>query len=304
MKINKKIKIFITGGSGFISQHLIKRLLKNPFYEIILLQSTKSNKNFNLNKNVKYYFYDKKKFNLYSCLLKERPNLVINSAGCFISEHQKKDLETLIKSNVIFGIRLLEAMKEAGIKNIINTGSYWEQYYQDGTYHPVNLYASFKKAFQDILQYYVEVHDFRAITLRLYDVYGPNDKRKKIMPLLQAHIGSNRILNMSPGKQYIDFIYIDDVVNSYIKAINFIFKNNVPINEHVDVGSGKSIQLVKFVSLFEKIYNKKIKVNFGGRSYRKREIMKAKANIRKTKKILHWQPKVTIKQGLNKIKNS
>lgn len=304
MKINKKIKIFITGGSGYIGQHLIKRLLKNPFYEIILLQSTKSNKAFISNKNVKYYFYDKRKFNLYSCLSEIKSDIVVNFTGYFISEHQKKDLEKLIKSNIIFEIRLLEAMKEAGIKNIINTGSYWEQYYQDEKYHPVNLYASFKKAFQDVLQYYVEVHDFRAITLRLYDVYGPNDKRKKIVPLLQSHIGTNKVFDMSPGKQSIDFIYIDDVIEGYIKAIDFIFKNGKPISEFADIGSGKPIQLIKFVQLFEKIFNKKVKVNFGGRLYRRREVMVTKANIIRTKKILHWQPKITIEQGLYNIKNS
>jgi nucleoside-diphosphate-sugar epimerase len=300
-----KYKIFITGASGYIGQQLVCKLINNSSYSLLLLQSIKSNRNFISNKKVKYYFYNKKGFNLKKIFLKEKPDVVIHlAAKSFIDEYKKNDLEELINSNIIFSINLLDAMRQSGIKKIINTGTYWEQYYQNGKYHPVNFYASFKKAFQDILQYYVEVHDFRAITLRLYDIYGQEDKRKKIIPILLKNIGTRKLINMSEGEQYVDFIHINDVILSYSKSIEYVLKNKIPQNVSVDVGSGKPIKLKQCILLIEKIFQKNLMVNLGARPYRQREVMKVKANLKEAKRIINWKPTISIQKGLNMIKES
>lgn len=293
-------KVFITGSSGYIGQQLTSYLLKKG-YQCCLLQNKRSKRLKGKNVNVKYIYYDDDKFDLTVCLKKEKPDVIIHLAGYFVAEHRKEDIEPIIESNITFGVKLLEAMKNSGISRIINTGSFWEEYYQDKVYSPVNLYAACKKAYQDIIQYYVEVWNFSVITLRLYDIYGPNDPRIKIIPILIKHLSSNKILEMSFCEQYLDFVYIDDVVMAYYRAIQSIFTSNRFNNEIVDIGTGKSIQLKSVVRLIEKIYNSKLSIRFGGRPYRIREVMSVKANIEKTKQLIHWKPKIYIEQGLKKI---
>lgn len=297
------IKIFITGSSGYIGQCLIKKILNETNYSLVLLQGKNSEKIF-FGKRIKYYYYDNLDFDIYNCLRKTKPDVVIHLAGHSVTEHKKDDLSSLIKANIIFGTNLLDAMKENGVSKIINTGSYWENFYQDGEYHPVNLYSSFKKCFFNILQFYVEVFGFSAITLKLYDVYGPGDKRKKIIPLLIETATNNNKLDMSLGKQYVDFVYIDDVICGYINAIKYIMKSNKSDNLSVDIGSAKPIQLKKLVLLIEKNVDKKININFGGREYRLREVMNPKANIEYTKKLLGWYPKIFINDGLKIVIDS
>jgi len=181
--MSKDLKICITGSSSYIGQSLIRRILDTTDYLLVLIQGKNSPRVF-LDKKIEYYFYDDLDFNLYDCLENSKPNLVIHLAGYSVAEHKRDDLDHLIGSNIVFGTKLLDAMKEAGVLKIINTGSYWEDFYQDGKYHPVNLYSSFKKCFFNIMQFYVEVLKFKAITFKLYDVYGPEDKRKKIIPIL------------------------------------------------------------------------------------------------------------------------
>lgn len=300
-RMKKELKILITGSSGYIGKCLIEYFLKKTDYFLFLLQSESSDRLIK-NKRVKYCFYDKKGFDIYKLLERIRPDVVINLAGLFIAEHNKDDLLPLIDSNFVFEVKLLDAMRETGVKNIISTGTYWESYKQDSKYNPVDLYAALKRSFFNILEYYVQVCGFNAITLRLYDVYGPGDNRKKIIPLLiRAGIDGNQ-LDMSPGEQFINLIYIDDVVLAYIKAVELVLsKKKIKENLALDVGSDRSINLKDLVALIERLFYKKINVNFGGRSYRLREVMDPIPDLKKTKKALSWYPTITISDGIKKV---
>lgn len=292
------LKILITGASSYVGSHLVNRLKILP-YELTLIRSS-SSKN-RIHQNIKSFDYNASSFDIYKIMKKVKPDIVIHLAGFFVNEHNASHLNKLVESNLVFGTKVLDAMREAGVKNFINTSSYWEDYYQNNGYHPVNLYAAIKKSFQDILQYYTELHDFKALTLRLYDIYGPEDPRNKIIPLLIAQTNATSPLRMSLGEQYIDFIHIDDVIHAYMKAIRYITKIKKAGNVIVDIGTGKVTQLKQVVRLIEKMVKHSISVTFGERPYRKREIMKARAGVRYTKKVLQWEAKIPISFGLRKL---
>src|SRR4051812_1833664 len=78
-----------------------------------------------------------------------KPDVVFHLASLFVSDHRVQDVQNLVESNLLFGTQLLEAMAQAGVKRIINTGTSWQ------CPHPFNLYAATKQAFESILGYYV-----------------------------------------------------------------------------------------------------------------------------------------------------
>ncbi len=296
----RKIKVIVTGASGYIGRHLVDCLLKESDYSLFLLQGKDSPILFE-EERVKYYRYNDDAFDIYNCLEDVKPDVVVHLAGSFVAEPKKDDLIPLIDSNFVFGVKLLDAMKKIGVKNIISTGTYWESYRQDSKYNPVDLYASLKKSFFDVLEYYVQVCDFNAVTLNLYNVYGPGDGRKKIVPLL-INVGlSGKKLDVSPGDQYINLVYILDVVSAYKKAIELVLSQKINKNLSLDVGANTSIKLKELVFLIERLFSKKLNVNFGGKSYRLREIMNPKPNLEKTKNFLGWSPIVEVNEGIGKI---
>jgi len=297
-------KILITGGSGYIGQHLLTRLLTETDWRIVLLRGKDSQ--VMRHKNITYYDYDSPSFDLYKMMNQEKPDIVVHLAGYFLGEHTSDDVMKLLDSNIRFGVILLDAMAHAGVNNLINTGSYWEYHRQDGIYHPVNLYAALKHAFKDIIQFYAEAYSFNVMTLQLYDIYGVGDRRNKLIPSLFKNLHSKVPFPMSPGKQYVDFVYISDVVDAYMAAIQYE-KNNTskkPFNHILDIGSGHPIRLDRFITLFEEVCEGSVMVEFGKRAYRKREVMHACADIKKTKRLLHWEPKISLETGLRLLKSS
>ncbi len=157
--------------------------------------------------------------NSYFC--SERFDGIIHLASFFLASHMTKDISSLISSNILFGTELLECCKDSGVKWFINTGTFWQNYQNEG-YNPVNLYAATKEAFETVSKYYVETSDLIFTTIKLNDTFGPNDTRNKVFNLWSKIAESGETLQMSPGEQIIDICYIEDVVNSYVLLLEHL----------------------------------------------------------------------------------
>ena len=185
----------------------------------------------------------------------------------------------MIQSNILFGTEILEAMKESNTNLLINTGTSW-QHYNSEEYNPVDLYAATKEAFEKIIKYYIEAENIRCVTLKLFDTYGENDKRPKLINLLNKFADERKILDMSLGEQKLDLVHIDKVTESFIKAFELL-ENNIELKyDSYGVSSGKQISLKEIVENFEKESGKKVLINWGTKPYRKREVMEPIKNLK------------------------
>jgi nucleoside-diphosphate-sugar epimerase len=211
----------------------------------------------------------------------------------FIAQHKSKDIEALITSNILFSTQLAEAAAVNGVKKFINTSTSW-QHFQDSDYLPVNLYASTKQAFEDILQYYVDSYGLKSLSLVLFDTYGPGDFRSKLVSLLINSVKSQQVLEMSSGMQMID------VVDAFLKASSYLNIVEAPYSRYA-VSSTSPISLLDFVSLFESTLSVKLQINWGARPYRVREVMKT---WQKYDLLPNWIPQISIHKGLKKLADS
>src|SRR5690554_394932 len=179
-----KKKAIITGATGFVGSNLCRKLLDGGWEVSIISRSTSNYQNIEDIKDKIHVFENNGSiFDLMDFFKKRKAKVVFHLASFFVEEHMVEDMDTLVDSNIRFGLHVLEAMKESNTKLIINTGSSWQHYHSD-EYNPANLYAATKEAFEDLMKYYVEAENVRAITLKLFDTYGENDRRPKLINLL------------------------------------------------------------------------------------------------------------------------
>lgn len=200
------------------------------------------------------------------------PDVVIHLAAAVITNPKPSDVKMLIRSNLEFGSELLEAMSQSGVKAMVNTGTFWQNY-NSSDYNPVDFYAATKEAFEKIIQYYVDAHDFRVITLRLFDVYGEDDPRPKIWNQLKRCAQTGESIDLSPGEQLIDLVHVDDVAMAYKVAADLICNNTVPKHEIYGVCSGCRMKLKEMVESYISKFDSPVNVVWGVRPYRKREMM-------------------------------
>lgn len=286
----------VTGGTGFVGTHLLKRLYKEGWQVHALVRPESLRKAEAQDGTVTWHAHDGSTEGMLAILKAVRPKVVFHLASLFLAQHRPTDVESLIASNVLFGTQLLEGMAQSGVRYLVNTGTSWQSYENEG-YNPVCLYAATKQAFEDLARYYVEACGVRMITLRLFDTYGPEDPRPKLIALLQRALTTGETLEMSPGEQQIDLVFIDDVVEAFLIAAERLVMGAAAGSEVYAVSSGKPMTLRQFVARFSEVAGQAVKVNWGGRPYRPREVMRPWAG---GKPLPGWSIRVGIEEGLRR----
>jgi nucleoside-diphosphate-sugar epimerase len=287
--------VLITGGAGFVGSHLARACLELGWDVSIIYQPGTS---LELVEDVldraKIYPASDETADVIRVMRLVQPDLVFHLASIFISEHVPADILKLVQSNITFGTQVLEAMAASRVPLIVNAGTSW-QHYNDEQYNPVNLYAATKQAFEDILEYFVQAGNMRAITLKLFDTYGPHDPRQKIFHLLSQAADEGTHLEMSPGEQCIDLVYVDDVVAAFLVAARRLLDGKVPGHERYAVTSQKPVSLRTLVEIFERVTGQSLDIGWGGRPYRNREVMKP---LSSGEVLPGWKPVVDLPEGI------
>ena len=294
------MKIFITGATGFIGKHLVKKLVEEGHQITINLHKEKLSP---FDQRVNTYKLDETDIQKDIEYLKQESfDGVIHLASLYLTVHQPEQATQLINSNVRFSTHILECAAQAKVKWFINTGTFW-QHYQNADYSPVNLYAATKQAFETIARYYFETSKIKFATLRLCDTYGPNDTRPKIFNLWERIAQTGETLNMSPGEQIIDISHVDDIVNAFTLLANHLQ------NDHPNVHNGsvfavkaeKRYTLKELAAIYEEATGSKLNINWGARAYREREVMVPWMD---GKVVPGWKPKIPLEAGIKSFINN
>lgn len=285
-------KVLMTGASGFIGGALASHL-QSTGHEVHILTRQGSN-SARFPHGTLVHHLDGSIETLCAVLESCRPNVVVHLASLFLAEHEPAQVSDLIESNVLFGNQLLEAMRQTGVRRLLNTGTCW-QHYGTKDVRPINLYAATKQAFDVLVNYYHDAYDISQVTLKLFDTYGQNDKRRKLVNVLLDASVTGEGLDMSPGEQILDLSYIDDIVSAYVKSINMLISSDSTLSERYLV-SGSRHSLKEVVAIVENVTGRKINATFGGRPYRQRELMEPSLDAEPL--LPDWYPRYDFASGL------
>ena len=288
-------RLLITGASGYIGSHLLRDLLLDEFQVLAIVRpETDLSQLPSASDRFRIFIHSGQTLDMVNLIAEFRPEIVYHLAAVGGMTHETAHVDGIIRANISLGIQVLEGLVKVGGGCFINTGSFFQHFSGDTAYDPNSLYAATKQAFQDVLVYYSRVKNIRSITLKLFDVYGSNDSRKRLFDILSEAQRTGCPLNMSPGQQLLDLVHVDDVVDAYRFAAKGLKEGVLRSGKDYTVSSGVQTRLREAVKLFEKVSGKPVCVRWGGRSYREREIMVPFEG----EKLPGWYPKISLEQGL------
>jgi nucleoside-diphosphate-sugar epimerase len=288
----------LTGATGYLGWRLAQRLIRDGFaVHAITRASTAAEKLSRIPPGVTIHRHDGSTEDLIAVITAAKPTIGFHLAGLFIAPHQCGDVLPLLESNIVFGTQVLEALRAAGARGLVNVGTWW-QHYNDEPYRPVALYAATRQAFQDVIDYYTDATPMRAITLKLFETYGEDDPRPKLLATLARAAVEGTALEMSPGDQPVDYVHIDDALDAFSLAGRRLLSGDVKGHEKYALATRRPVTIRELVALFESETGRRLSINWGARPHRPREMMRT---CRAGDWLPGWQPRVDLADGIRRF---
>lgn len=290
--------VLVTGATGFIGGHLAARLADDGRPVHLVVRSTSRrplDHGLETRQNVHVHVLPSETADVLQLVRSIAPETTFHVASKFVAAHAVEDIVPLVSSNVLFPTVLAEALSQVVDAVLVDVGTSWQHFESGDAYRPVSLYAATKQACQDVLAYYADATPLRAVTLKLYDTYGPEDHRGKLLSAIAASASGGPALQLSPGEQELDLLHVDDVVDAMIHAEGLLRGGQLEGYQRFAVKSGSPVTIRELVETFECATGTPPAVEFGARPYRPREVMTVWPA---TSSLPGWTPRIALDDGL------
>lgn len=229
------MKIMITGASGFIGSNLCSMLINKNFNVISLGRTNPSSEISKKIKHIPYLMGEKipDDINLFA------PDILIHLAWDEIPFFSEKNC----LDNVISQLSFLKQIKEIGtVKKIIAAGSCLEYAgsvgsCEEGEQVPPNSFFSWaKQSISNYIKVLCEEQKIAWTWFRIFYVYGPGQRSESLIPYIFQCYKLNKKVEINNPTAANDFIYIDDVVDAFISAVD-----NFECQGIINLGSGAPV---------------------------------------------------------------
>lgn len=291
----------MTGASGFIGSVLLRRLIEQKQeVHLILRKESKTWRIADLLDKVTIHYSDLSSVSeLVEIINKVEPTIIYHLATNGAYSYQS-DANQIIQTNILGTWNLLQACNTIKYDLFVNTGSSSEYGSKQFAMRETdivepNSYYAVTKCAQTLLCSHIAKSEHRPIvTIRPFSVYGPYEEPKRFVPTLMKALMFNEQMNLVAPETARDQIYIDDMVDAYLKIDDL--KNNP--GEYFNIGTGVQSTIKEVVETAAKVTNKTAQFKWGNMEGRSWDTNNWVADISKARQLLKWRPKVNLEQGL------
>ena len=297
------MKSLVTGGAGFIGSNIVDRLIKDG-HDVIILDNLCTGRKENINPKAKFYNLDITDSKIEEIFAENKIDVVFHLAAQIDVRKSVSNPIFDATTNIIGTINLLNMIQKYNVGKIIYSSSGGAVYGEptklpaDET-HPVRPLAPYgisKHCPEHYIEYYHDLYGLKYTILRYANVYGPRQD-----PLGEAGViaifmgrmlkGETPII-FGDGNQTRDYVFVGDVVNANISAIN----NGD--NQIYNIGTGKETSVNKIYAVLSKLIENSPKTIYEAK--RPGEVERICLNTDRAKKESFWSAEVTLEEGIKK----
>ena len=296
-------KALVTGGAGFIGSHLVDRLIGEG-YSVAIIDDLSAGNLRNLNPAATFYHADITHSSVDEIFSREQPDLLFHLAARVSVTSSAQDPVDNTEVNVIGTLKLLEAARRIGLEKFIFSSTGGAIYgnpevnpcSEETPADPISPYGLSKYMAEKYIALFHRLHRLNYTNLRYGNVYGPRQdpfgEAGVISIFIQGMLEGKRPRIFGDGTQERDFVYVDDIVEANIKAIDDGH------NRTVNVGSGQGTSVNRLYELLAEELNYHVEADH--RPRRPGEVFKIYLDSAQAREHLDWFPQTTLEEGLRR----
>jgi UDP-glucose 4-epimerase len=303
-------KALVTGGAGFIGSHLVEVLLKEDC-EVIVLDDLSSGRLENLRsyQDLTGFSFIKGSILDIDLLKKVMKDIdVVYHQAAIRSVPKSIEMPSTVNEvNVTGTLRLLNQALDAGVDRFLYASSssvYGEAQalpkVESLPTVPTSPYGTSKLAAEHYCRVFNKVYGLKTVSLRYFNVYGPRQTYGPYSGVIILFIG-HALRGKPPtifgdGNQTRDFTHVDDVIRANLLASEL----QAPIGEAINIGAGRQTSINVLAQIILELTGR-IDLTPIYTSPRPGDIRHALADISQAKKLLGYEPRVSLHQGLDEL---
>ena len=297
------MKYAVTGGAGFIGSHLVKKLVERG-NEVIVIDNLNTGKKQNIekiSKKIDFFEVDIRDFSAIENILKNVDGIFHEAALASVQDSFRIPDE-FFDVNVNGTENIFKIAKKLGIKVVYASSSsvYGNPVSipikENDDKNPFNPYAKTKLEDDKLAEKYAK-NGLKVIGLRYFNVFGPRQSKEYagVIKLFLERIqqGLSPLIN-GDGLQVRDFVYVDDVVNANILAM----ESNID-GEFFNIGTNSTISVLDLANIIIKFSGLKLKPIH--QPAVPGDVKATQADITKAKMMLKWKPTTDLKDWLKSV---
>ena len=302
-------KVFLTGATGFIGKELVQKLLGKRYDVHTLERYVTGRYSFEGRKDLVNHYGNLSDLPAIKNIIREvQPDYVIHLASIspvsFSYDHYIEVAET----NYVGTINLAEACyrEVPHFKQFIMAGTSEEygmtlkdrrkKLTEDSPLHPNSPYAVSKVASDFYLRYMYEAYNFPFTILRPYNTYGRRDNSHFFVERTITQMLKGKKVYLGDKSAVRDWIYVDDHVDAYVKALG----NTKVVGETIQVCTGKGYSTEETATIIAKLTGYRGDIVWNATPKRPLDAPILVGDNSKARKLLGWEPKYTLEEGLKK----
>jgi UDP-glucuronate decarboxylase len=301
--------ILVTGGTGFIGSNLCSKLVQNHENHIICLDNnfTGSLKNIQHLRNLPNFEFIR--HDVCQEILLEVDQIYHLACPASPKDYQYNSIKT-IKTNILGTMNMLGLAKRTKARILLSSTSevygdpkvspqsedYW------GNVNPIGIrscYDEGKRLAETLMMEYNRNCDVDIRIVRIFNTYGPNLNKndgRVVSNFINQALENKDITIYGDGEQTRSFCYVDDLIRGLILLMNSETSEQtvLPIN----LGNPNELTMLELASIIIDMTGSKSEIVF--KELPEDDPMQRKPDINKAKKILGWEPKILLNEGLGK----
>ncbi len=297
-------RIFISGASGFIGRELVERLCKDyPNYEIKGLVRYSSNRTVNL--PCETIYGDLTDYALIRKIIKTVDPTHIIHLGAItpVSLSFERPIE-YTRTNYEATVNLIESanmyctkLEQFIIASTSETFGIQDKFPipETAELRPNTPYAIAKAASEFYLKEYMgKAYEFPYVVVKPFNSYGRRYNNHYVTERAITEMLKGRVAELGDPTPVRDFLYVSDHVNGYVKVLEKGITKEV-----VNLCTGKGVSIREYAEKIKEILDYKGEIRWNVSYQRPTEIPCLLGNNEKAKRLLGWEPRVNLEEGLN-----